>query len=660
MEPMSTAHLYAGGQEAAADAWSAWSTHWDVPHDHPTGYQGADDLPYMEEASGLPYWDDECESQATRNKIFEDWPAGLGKHYRGQGKTTEYRRPPVDKKSGRLLYWDSFCPEMHNCIRGNTCPFAHTKDEESYHPAKYKTRLCNGLNCRGVDSCCFAHGEEELRRWASEKYSWTASSPVPWTGFAAADVGTASSSFAGRATGSAAAGAAAAALRTKTRFCASYPKTEQCRRGAACAFAHSREEIRTPLLTEAEERQDTDALTDDFFMRRFKIYWCPIGVQHDWQNCVYAHNYQDARREPSIGYGPKPCPEWIKWQQEKKAPSADYNERCSKGLLCPYSHGAKEQLYHKLYFRTVVCRDASKQGKQAAKKTAQVCPQCPRSALCAFFHCQLKERRRVPKDTTKYGTDEQLPVENLNLMVGEVRWADYFSTPPFQGTEDVQALPLDYNPRMEGTGELGGACLQPPGFELPDDAGGEQLVEEVYRQLAWHQACQALQASQAQAQSWQDNYNYNLLFLQLFHHFLSQSAAQAPQGALVRDDASSWRPRKPSNDSDPADETSTIDSVTGLVGGLYGGSYLGRGAGRLQGLGGSAAASGKGLVRAAAPAAVRGGRGVPMKVQPLSEGPFGGPLGAFPGFMASTTGLAGSPTTPSPKFLPGADLEARL
>jgi hypothetical protein len=30
--------------------------------------------------------------------------------------------------------------------------------------------------------------------------------------------------------------------------------------------------------------------------------WCPIGAQHDWQTCAYAHTYQDARRKPSIGY----------------------------------------------------------------------------------------------------------------------------------------------------------------------------------------------------------------------------------------------------------------------------------------------------------------------------------------------------------------------
>ena len=38
--------------------------------------------------------------------------------------------------------------------------------------------------------------------------------------------------------------------------------------------------------------QEPHALTDDFFMYQYKTHWCPIGVQHDWHTCVYAHNYQ--------------------------------------------------------------------------------------------------------------------------------------------------------------------------------------------------------------------------------------------------------------------------------------------------------------------------------------------------------------------------------
>lgn len=150
-------------------------------------------------------------------------------------------------------------------------------------------------------------------------------------------------------------------------------------------------------------------------MFKFKTLWCPVGVQHDWQACVYAHNYQDARRQVSIGYGPRPCPYWA-----KKDASAEYAQRCPLGLRCPFSHGAKEQLYHPQYFRTVICRDLRAKA-------------CPRMKLCAFFH-RRAERRKPPADSTDYSMP--LPEESLPKD-----WVSDFLSPPFRdatspGTEE--------------------------------------------------------------------------------------------------------------------------------------------------------------------------------------------------------------------------------
>lgn len=202
-----------------------------------------------------------------------------------------------------------------------------------------------------------------------------------------------------------------AALR-KRRFCTSYPDVGQCRRGSTCAFAHSREEICAPLLDTDEERQDPGALTDSFFMYKYKTRWCPIGVQHEWHTCVYAHNYQDARRPVSIGYGARLCPYW-----SKKDTGAEYSQRCPLGLRCPYSHGAKEQLYHPQYFKTVICRDVK--GKA-----------CPRQKLCAFHHNRA-ERRLPPTDDVDYST----PLTNEAIPSG---WAEEFLSPPFAtSTESI-------------------------------------------------------------------------------------------------------------------------------------------------------------------------------------------------------------------------------
>ena len=156
---------------------------------------------------------------------------------------------------------------------------------------------------------------------------------------------------------------------------------------------------------------------DDFFMNRFKTLWCPTGHAHDWQLCGYAHNYQDARRNPKMGYGPRPCPWW-----DKKNRSTDYKERCPNGFLCPFSHGAKEQLYHPGYYKTVICLDYENNEGQG----------CPRGNLCAFYHtkCEMRinlesgEEGEVPTDEN-FNYDEPLPEGALEHLQPE------FMTPPF-------------------------------------------------------------------------------------------------------------------------------------------------------------------------------------------------------------------------------------
>merc|ERR1719421_1151401 len=201
----------------------------------------------------------------------------------------------------------------------------------------------------------------------------------------------------------------------KFRLCAYYPNVEICRRKDLCSFAHCREEITAPLLTEKEEEKMD--LSNQFFTERFKIHWCPIGVQHDWQMCVYAHNYQDARRDPAIGYGPRPCPYWGK---KDRAPS--YESRCPNGFRCPYAHGAKEQLYHPGYFKTVVCWDYN-QGSKG----------CPRGNLCAFYH-----KKKLQRKTLEDATDYNNPLSDENMSKLQM----HFKAPPFFSGDDKDALAM--------------------------------------------------------------------------------------------------------------------------------------------------------------------------------------------------------------------------
>jgi len=173
----------------------------------------------------------------------------------------------------------------------------------------------------------------------------------------------------------AAAGEWGLALR-KRRFCSTYPQVGKCKQGAQCLYAHSREEILGPVCSAEEEALEN--VSPDFFMWTYKTQWCPIGSFHDWQECIYAHNYQDYRRDPRLGYSTVVCPDWEKVNRDPK-----YTSRCPRGFACGFAHGAKEQLYHPAYFRSVLCNDHF-HGKR-----------CPRGRQCAFFH-KKKEKRSFP------------------------------------------------------------------------------------------------------------------------------------------------------------------------------------------------------------------------------------------------------------------------
>eukprot|EP00929_Paragymnodinium_shiwhaense_P018175 TRINITY_DN12830_c0_g2_i1.p1 TRINITY_DN12830_c0_g2~~TRINITY_DN12830_c0_g2_i1.p1 ORF type:complete len:549 (-),score=118.00 TRINITY_DN12830_c0_g2_i1:154-1800(-) len=220
----------------------------------------------------------------------------------------------------------------------------------------------------------------------------------------------------------------------KRRFCCLVDSEKGCQRGAQCRFAHSRSELdTTQLLTEEEEMLAPEALTEDFFIRKFKVFWCPIGVQHDWHSCPYAHNYQDARRVVSIGYGPELCPYW-----KKSDSTADYTDRCPNGVRCVYAHGAKEHLYHPAVFRTLFCRDLKKEQVGAWPKGNA----CPRRTFCAFFHDRRSQRQ---PEVVHYDYMKLLPEDCI-----DAEWLDIFLSPAFppgDGTYSVDAasLPSVYN-----------------------------------------------------------------------------------------------------------------------------------------------------------------------------------------------------------------------
>lgn len=84
---------------------------------------------------------------------------------------TWQRRNPT-----QYTYSSKLCPEIEfvkkgnrmtlvrRCSRGRGCTFAHSKEEELYHPSMYKTKMCNSHpNCTRY-FCPFAHHWGELRK----------------------------------------------------------------------------------------------------------------------------------------------------------------------------------------------------------------------------------------------------------------------------------------------------------------------------------------------------------------------------------------------------------------------------------------------------------------------------------------------------------------
>jgi hypothetical protein len=211
-------------------------------------------------------------------------------------------------------------------------------------------------------------------------------------------------------------------------------------------------------------------LTDDFFMYEFKCTWCPITVQHNWQTCMYAHNYQDARRSPQMGYGPQPCPHW-----DKKQRAPMYGQRCPNGVLCPFSHGAKEQLYHPHYFKTVICWDFAhtKEG-------------CPRERLCAFYHRQRSQRKG---GHSVYGAPRHVDYERLLPQEALQYVQPDFGCPPFSSGDKENSGVGDGG---NGGGGESAPIAQPNGMHEMAPPVDNGYAPNWYHEdgYGWRQGCQ--------------------------------------------------------------------------------------------------------------------------------------------------------------------------
>eukprot|EP00392_Amoebophrya_sp_AT5.2_P003504 g3509.t1 len=301
---------------------------------------------------------------------------------RGKGcpkfhNSQHFRRPILQEDGETLAYFDMLCRFGDHCPLMMDCPFAHSKTELLVHPAKFKTRCCDSFKCFD-DNCCFVHEGDRDRREFAVQYSFvTEAHPEEFVPITAIP------------------GNEDYVKPKGGKLCGSFPTPQNCQYGNRCRFAHKRPELGNLLFTAAEE--NVKQITDEFLILKYKTKWCPHLYQHNWTYCVYAHNYQDYRRNPQVGYGPVPCPFWDPRDTAKSA----YNLRCRFGTQCPFSHGSKERAYHPLNFKVSTCQDI---GPKDCRRD------CTREPFCAFYH-DNDDKREITPHVMNYS--KPLPIENI-------------------------------------------------------------------------------------------------------------------------------------------------------------------------------------------------------------------------------------------------------
>jgi len=199
---------------------------------------------------------------------------------------------------------------QHNFKR---CIYYHTELDRRRNPTKfyYEADFCENMKnadfCSLGDSCSYSHTKVE-QAYHANKY--------------------------------------------RNKFCTHYPDgLASCPYSKYCSYAHSEDEIQVTMLH--NYKKDTD-----FYLFHFKTQFCPYSKCEDKSKCIYAHNWQDFRRDPSkYNYRAEACPYW-----DPKKKVSNYETACHNNTSCGYCHGRltayegwKELEYHPEIFKTRQC-----------------------------------------------------------------------------------------------------------------------------------------------------------------------------------------------------------------------------------------------------------------------------------------------------------------
>lgn len=195
-------------------------------------------------------------------------------------------------------YKTTKCPG--DCENIKTCPYFHTAADKrrSLEQADYNPQICHfGINCLRKHKCPFAHNKYEL------KYH---------------------------------------PLRYKKKYCKNLFDVSKCQYAKFCADAHFDEELGCELL----HYMDFD---EDFMIFKYKTEFCPFNMEHNAQKCVYAHSWEDFRRNIILfPYSNVACPHVDNHDDSMEI-------RCEAENDCQFAHGSYELEYHPLNYKRTKC-----------------------------------------------------------------------------------------------------------------------------------------------------------------------------------------------------------------------------------------------------------------------------------------------------------------
>ncbi|CAG9331272.1 unnamed protein product [Blepharisma stoltei] len=220
------------------------------------------------------------------------------------------RRRPFRFSNGAWSYKPQLCID-DNCEYGETCVYAHNKDEINYHPMVFKTIPCsyplqNGVCSKNGEHCFLRHAPGALR----EPSDYFKNNPRKmWVGSTV---------------------------------------EEQNNDNIKSQKYHTQYKINQ------DNKRTKKRKTSNFEFERdtFKVFVCNDFKEHDEARCLFYHTYDDQRRDPKkYKYRAIPCRNAYNPDNKK------FERDCFYGNECEFAHNKYELFYHKDFFRKYECKN---------------------------------------------------------------------------------------------------------------------------------------------------------------------------------------------------------------------------------------------------------------------------------------------------------------